>query len=92
MRNEGEACLKLGRLEEAERCLGEALGHFATAGARFRRAECLVILGDVLRAHRTPAQAIAATRCYERAAEIASAAGAAHVAERARSAMAAEAA
>jgi tetratricopeptide (TPR) repeat protein len=87
VRNEGEACLKLGRLEEAERCIGEALGHFVTAGSEIRRAECLVVLGDVLRAHRTPAQAAAAMRCYERAAEIASAAGAVRVAERARTAM-----
>jgi len=48
-----------------------------------------VVLGDVLRAHRAPAQAAAATRCYERAAEIAETAGAAHLAERARAAMSA---
>ena len=87
VRNEGEACLKLGRLDEAERRVGEALGHFATVGGESRRAECLVILGDVLRAHHTPAQETAAMRCYARAVEIAEAVGAAHVVERARAAM-----
>ena len=88
VRNKAEALLKLGRLDSAERFIGEALGHFATAGSESRRAECLVILGDVLRAHRTAAQDVAASRCYERAAEIATSAGAPHVAERARTAMA----
>ncbi|AHG88656.1 Tetratricopeptide TPR_2 repeat-containing protein [Gemmatirosa kalamazoonensis] len=90
-RNEAEACLKLGRLDEAESRIGIALGHFSSAGAESRRAECLVILGDVLRAHRMPQQDDAATRCYERAAEIAESAGAAHVAARARASLGAAA-
>jgi tetratricopeptide (TPR) repeat protein len=89
VQNKAEAYLKIGRLDEAERCIGEAIGHFTSAGGEGRRAECLVVLGDVLRAYRTPDQDAAARRCYERAASIAEAAGAAHVAARARVSLAA---
>jgi tetratricopeptide (TPR) repeat protein len=88
VRNEAEASLKLGRLDEAERCIGEALGHFSHVGGESRRAECLVIFGDVLRARGTPDQDAAAARCYERAATMAEQVGAADVAKRARASLA----
>jgi tetratricopeptide (TPR) repeat protein len=87
VRNEAEACLQLGRLDDAEVRIGEALGHFVHPGAEARRAECLVILGDVLRARGAAPQAAAARRCYELALTLAESAEAAPVAERARKAL-----
>lgn len=87
VRNDAEACLQLGRLDDAEQRIGEALGHFAHVGSEARRAECLVILGDVLRARGTPEQEVAAARCYERALALAESVGATHVATRARAAL-----
>ena len=89
VRNEAEACLKLGNLADAEERIGEALGHFTHAGAEARQGECLVILGDVLRAYRTPGGDHGARRCYERAVELAEMVDAGHVAARARAALAA---
>ncbi|MGZ9117354.1 MAG: tetratricopeptide repeat protein [Gemmatirosa sp.] len=88
VRNEAEVCLKLGRLEEAEQYIGEALGHFSRAGNESRRAECLVILGDVQRAHGTAALDAVAARCYTLAAELADSVGAGLIAARARTALA----
>lgn len=89
VRNEAEVCEKLGRLDEAEQHIGEALGHFSRVGNEARRAECLVILGDVQRANRSPALDAIAARCYAMAAELAESVGAGPVATRARAALAA---
>lgn len=88
VRNEAEVCLKLGRLDEAEQYIGEALGHFSKVGNEARRAECLVILGDVQRARGLPALDGVAARCYALAAELAESVGAAPIAARARAALA----
>lgn len=89
VRNEAEACLQLGRLDEAEQYIGEALGHFSKVGNEARRAECLVILGDVQRARRDPLLDGVAARCYALAAELAESVGASPIATRARAALAA---
>jgi tetratricopeptide (TPR) repeat protein len=87
VRNEAEVCAKLGRLDEAEQYIGEALGHFSRAGNESRRAECLVILGDVQRAHGTATLDAVAGRCYALAAELADSVGATVIAARARAAL-----
>jgi len=88
VRNEAEVCLKLGRLDEAEQYIGEALGHFSKVGNEARRAECLVILGDVQRARGVPTLDGVAARCYTLAAELATSVNAGPIAERARAALA----
>jgi tetratricopeptide (TPR) repeat protein len=87
--NEAEMCAKLGRLDEAEAHIGEALGHFTNAGNESRRAECLAVLGDIHRAYRTADHDTVAARCYERAAALAGSVGAANLVARANASLAA---
>ena len=87
---EAEALGKLGRHEEAERRIGEALGFFAHARNDLRRAECLLVLGDIHAAQGGEGHRDTARRCYGMALQLAESLGAAAVAARARSAMAAD--
>ncbi len=82
--NEAELNARLGHLVEAERLMGEAIGHFANAGNESRRAECLAVLGDIHRAYGTAEHDAVAARCYERSAALAESVGAANVVARAR--------
>lgn len=73
IQNRAHALVDLGRLEEAETLLGEALGHFSATRNELRQAECLEIMGQLhaLRAdHRETA-----IRCYERALDLAARVG-----------------
>jgi hypothetical protein len=93
---EAEALGKLGRLDEAELRIGEALGFFASAGNDLRRAECLLVLGDIHRAQAgaNPPGGLrdehrdTAARCYTMAAELATTLAAAALGERAAAALA----
>ena len=84
---EAEALGKLGRHDEAERCIGEALGFFAHARNDLRRAECLLVLGDIHAAQGGEGHRDTAQRCYGMALQLAESLDAAGVARRARSAM-----
>ena len=86
--NEAEMCAKLGRLGEAERHIGEAIGHFTNAGNESRRAECLTVLGDIHRAYGTAEHDAVAARCYDRAAALAGSVGAESLVARAAAARA----
>lgn len=69
IQNKAHALVDLGRLEEAEALLGEALGHFSATRNDLRQAECLEIMGQ-LNAMRNE-HVETAVRCYERARELA---------------------
>ncbi|HEU4630809.1 MAG TPA: hypothetical protein VFS08_13740, partial [Gemmatimonadaceae bacterium] len=86
---EAEALGKVGRPAEAEHRLGEALGFFSTAGNGVRRAECLLVLGDIHRAQAGAEHAETARRCYEVAARLGAELGAARVSARAAASLAA---
>lgn len=86
---EAEALGKVGRPAEAEHRLGEALGFFSTAGNGVRRAECLLVLGDIHRAQPGEEHAETARRCYEVAARLGAELGAARVEARAAAGLAA---
>ena len=81
---EAEALGKLGRHDEAERRLGEALGFFAHARNDLRRAECLLVLGDIHAAQPGDGHRDTARRCYDMALQLAEALDAGLVAARAR--------
>jgi tetratricopeptide (TPR) repeat protein len=85
---EAEALGKLGRHAEAEHRVGEALGFFSTAGNGLRRAECLLVLGDIHRAQEGPEHEETARRCYQVAARLGAELGAARVQARAASSLA----
>jgi tetratricopeptide (TPR) repeat protein len=70
VRNSAEAMTRCGRFDEAEVLLGEALGFFFGEANTLRRAECLMILGDVHRGQ-FGRDDDAAGRCYDRAHEMA---------------------
>ncbi|MEP6492524.1 MAG: tetratricopeptide repeat protein [bacterium] len=72
VQNEASALVALNRLDEAERLLAEALGHFTSARNPVRQAECLEIMGQM--SEQRPDLETAA-RCYARALGIAQAAG-----------------
>jgi tetratricopeptide (TPR) repeat protein len=82
--NEAAALTRLGRLEEAECRVGEALGHFTAPQHARRRAECLVILAAVYRARGTEEHRAVAARCAAQAIDLAAGAGAGDVVARAR--------
>jgi tetratricopeptide (TPR) repeat protein len=82
--NEAGALVGLGRLEEAECRLGEALGHFNGPQHRRRRAECLVILAAIYRARGTEDHRDVAARCTAQAVVLAASVGADDVVARAR--------
>src|ERR1043166_4023894 len=73
VQNQAAALLDLGRLDQAEELLTEALGHFTSAGYVLRQAECLEILGGI--AERRPNDRDTARRCYSRARALAEAGG-----------------
>jgi tetratricopeptide (TPR) repeat protein len=72
VQNEASALVALSRLDEAERLLAEALGHFTSARNPVRQAECLEIMGNM--SEQRP-DLETAVRCYERALGIAQNAG-----------------
>lgn len=72
VQNEAAALVALNRLDEAEKLLAEALGHFTSARNPVRQAECLEIMGHM--SEQRPDFETAA-RCYERALFIAKNAG-----------------
>lgn len=69
IQNKAHALVDLGRLDEAEALLGEALGHFTATRNELRQAECLEIMGQ-LNTFRVE-QRETAIRCYERALDLA---------------------
>ncbi|MFL5576319.1 MAG: tetratricopeptide repeat protein [Gemmatimonadaceae bacterium] len=71
VRNAAEALVSCGRLEEAEARVGEAIGFFVNASNTLRRAECLVILGDIHVRRGGEAERDTAAQCYRRARELA---------------------
>lgn len=73
VQNEAHALVDLGRVEEAEDLLTEALGHFTAAGNPVGQAECLQIMGELSEKRGDSATA---TRCYGKARDIARVAGA----------------
>jgi tetratricopeptide (TPR) repeat protein len=73
VQNEAHALVLLGRMEEAEERLTEALGHFSAAGNPIRQAECLEIMGELCERR---GESETARRCYSRARDIARTAGA----------------
>lgn len=68
--NVAEALVACDRLDEAEARVGEAIGFFANAANTLRRAECLLILGDI-HARRGGEERDTAAQCYRRARELA---------------------
>ena len=60
--NLAETMLSANDLERADEAASTALGYFDMAGNRWRRVECLRLLGDI---NRRDAQHEVATRCYE---------------------------
>jgi tetratricopeptide (TPR) repeat protein len=72
VRNAAEALVVCDRLDEAEARLGEAIGYFVNAANPLRRAECLLILGDI-HARRGGEERDTAAQCYRRARELAAA-------------------
>ena len=72
VQNEAAALVALNRLDEAERLLAEALGHFTSARNPVRQAECLELMGNM--SEQRP-DLETAVRCYERALGIARTAG-----------------
>ena len=72
VQNEAAALVALNRLDEAERLLAEALGHFTSARNPVRQAECLELMGTM--SEQRP-DLETAVRCYERALGIARIAG-----------------
>lgn len=86
---EAEALGKLGRHDEAERRIGEALGFFAHARNDLRRAECLLVLGDIHAAQAGEEHRDTARRCYGMALQLAESLDASAAAARARAGIAA---
>ena len=80
VQNQASALVALGRLDEAEARLTEALGHFTSARNPIRQAECLEIMGEM--AARGTGDVETAMRCYGRARDLAVAAGDRLLAER----------
>jgi tetratricopeptide (TPR) repeat protein len=70
VRNSAEAMTRCDRLSEALTLVTEAIGFFATESNALRRAECLMILGDI-HARQGGARDETACRCYELARGIA---------------------
>lgn len=62
--NLAETMLTANDLERADETASTALGYFEMAGNRWRRVECLRLLGDI---NRRDAQPEVATRCYQQA-------------------------
>ena len=62
--NLAETMLTANDLERADETASTALGYFEMAGNRWRRVECLRLLGDI---NRRDAQHEVATRCYQQA-------------------------
>jgi tetratricopeptide (TPR) repeat protein len=69
--NQAAALVMLGQLDDAERLLTEALGHFTSAKHLGRQAECLELMGEVSERRLDQETAL---RCYKRAMELATAA------------------
>ncbi len=67
--NRAEVLSHLGRLEDAQASLSEAMGFFHSSGNRLQRAQCLRVLGDVYAAYDTADQDDSARRCYALARE-----------------------
>lgn len=82
VQNQAHALVKLGRTDEAEMLVGEALGHFASTHNVLRQAECLEIMG-ILNALR-PEHRETAVRCFELARTLAERIGARTLADRLR--------
>lgn len=66
--NLAETMLTANDLERADETASTALGYFEMAGNRWRRVECLRLLGDI---NRRDAQHEVATRCYQQALQLA---------------------
>jgi tetratricopeptide (TPR) repeat protein len=79
VQNEASALVALGRLDQAEQLLTEALGHFTSAKNLIRQAECLEVMGRVSERRSDLETAL---RCYERARKLASDLGDAPLLER----------
>lgn len=73
--NRAEALVRAGRPEDAEAPASVALGYFTGVDNGWRRMECLRLFGDL---NRAVGDAEVARQCYERALEIARAAGSPH--------------
>jgi tetratricopeptide (TPR) repeat protein len=87
VQNQAHSLVLLGRPDEAELLVGEALGHFASTHNVLRQAECLEIMGT-LNALR-PEFRDTAVRCYELALALAERIGARVLADRLRGRLAA---
>jgi tetratricopeptide (TPR) repeat protein len=70
VRNSAEAMSRCDRLSEALALVTEAIGFFATESNALRRAECLMILGDI-HERQSGSRDETASRCYELARSIA---------------------
>jgi hypothetical protein len=66
--NLAESMLCAGDLERADEAASTALGYFDMAGNRWRRVECLRLLGDI---NRRDDQTETARRCYRQGLELA---------------------
>lgn len=66
--NLAETMLTANDLERADETASTALGYFEMAGNRWRRVECLRLLGDI---NRRDAEHEVATRCYQQALQLA---------------------
>lgn len=71
--NQAHALLRLGRVDEAEGLLTEALGHFTSARNVVRQAECLEVMGELNLVRDGGSDA--ARRCFEHAHALAVGAG-----------------
>jgi tetratricopeptide (TPR) repeat protein len=73
VQNQAAAFAAVGNIDSAELLLTEALGHFTSAHNLIRQAECLEIMGQMNESRGNEPET--ARRCYERARELAVAAG-----------------
>ncbi len=73
VQNQAAAFAAVGNVDSAESLLTEALGHFTSARNLIRQAECLEIMGQMNESRTNEPET--ARRCYERARELANAAG-----------------
>lgn len=73
VQNQAAAFAAVGNVDSAELLLTEALGHFTSARNLIRQAECLEIMGQMSESRTNEPET--ARRCYERARELAIAAG-----------------
>ncbi|MEJ7811207.1 MAG: hypothetical protein WKG32_12410 [Gemmatimonadaceae bacterium] len=80
VQNMAHALALLGRHNEAEGHIGEALGHFAATKNVLRQAECLEIMGTLNQLH--PQDRGVAVRCFELARTLADRVGARPLSER----------